>query len=141
MPIVLRRRKRRINAAWKTWKKYFVYFRLWLWTKRRINSNIIIKKFLKDTLSAGLVCTRIHSYRAHVLKCQRIIRYHLAHRRRQYLLLSLMYTRIEGKVLRGQPVVGEVADMNLPFGIICSEYLPQEKPVFIRASLLVFFFL
>lgn len=103
MFIVARRRRRRVREAWKTFKKYWTIYRLWIPTKRKIEAITIIRSLLKNSMRFY----QITHFGEKVLKCQRLIRRHLNKRYHQQLVLCLKYSRIEEMMLRGEKIGGK----------------------------------
>eukprot|EP01006_Ploeotia_vitrea_P046555 TRINITY_DN67032_c9_g1_i1.p1 TRINITY_DN67032_c9_g1~~TRINITY_DN67032_c9_g1_i1.p1 ORF type:complete len:778 (-),score=56.68 TRINITY_DN67032_c9_g1_i1:90-2423(-) len=71
MPRIWRRRRNRIQQAWHTFQLYWHFFRMWLPTKRRVDSTLVIRSFLQSQFSYVSTQRAIRLFRSKVILIQR----------------------------------------------------------------------
>eukprot|EP01012_Entosiphon_sulcatum_P009839 TRINITY_DN15650_c0_g1_i1.p1 TRINITY_DN15650_c0_g1~~TRINITY_DN15650_c0_g1_i1.p1 ORF type:complete len:822 (+),score=102.00 TRINITY_DN15650_c0_g1_i1:49-2514(+) len=98
-PAVRRLRLARCHKAWRIWKKYFCFLRLWLFIKSRRRTVQVIIAFLQQKAYEKSVVSAVQKFRRQVTELQRSVRIWVRRERTAMLLGYLQLRQLESQVM------------------------------------------
>ena len=104
MPILWRRRSQQWKSAWEVFKKYWIFYRLWIGVKKKKESAMIIRNFLTDTNTSLILVRQVHLFRSRVYFAQKLIRKWYSARQTKIMIASFQYSIVEAKLLLKEPL-------------------------------------
>ncbi|KAF0976494.1 hypothetical protein FDP41_004393 [Naegleria fowleri] len=110
MPVIWAKRSQKWKQAWDVFKKHWIFYRLWIGVKKKKESTMIIKSFLRETNMSFQIVRQVHLFWSKVIKVQRFLRKWHQIKQMQIMIQVLQYSIVEAKMLRGIPLKGEVVE-------------------------------